>query len=102
MAGELEIILDKGIDKIEKQTRLQVLRTLAYKHEYLSREEVLNQYASFVCKMEKGKFRWGSNRDLEKFEQQLVYNISIDSRKREKRTPNRRSKGRKDDRKRYC
>ena len=48
VAGELEIVLDGGISKVEKQTRLQILRSLAYKHEYLSCEEILNQYTSFV------------------------------------------------------
>ena len=60
VAGELEIISDSAISKAERKTRLEVLKMLAYKHEYLSREEVLNQYANFVRKVEKGKYKWGS------------------------------------------
>ena len=57
---------------------------LAYKHEHLSREEVLNQYASFVKKVKKGKYKWGSEVHLQRFEQQLVYTISIESRKQDR------------------
>ena len=84
MAGELEIIVDERMPKAEKRTRLEVLKMLAYKHEHLSREEVLNQYASFMRKVEKDKFKWGSEIHLQKFEQQLVYTLSVDAHKYEK------------------
>ena len=48
VAGELEIISNQGTPKLERKTRLEILKMLAYKHEYLSREEILNQYASFM------------------------------------------------------
>ena len=35
-------------------------------------------YASFVSKVEKGKFKWGSTRDIVTFEQQLMYAISME------------------------
>ena len=60
---------------------MEILKMLAYKHEYLSQEEVLNKYASFIRKIEKGKFRWGSEAHLQRFEQQLVYTISIETRR---------------------
>ena len=59
VAGELEIISDNNISKAERRTRLEVLKMLAYKHEYLSREEILNQYMYFVSKLEKGKIQVG-------------------------------------------
>ena len=59
--------------KLERKTRLEILKKLAHKHEYLSREDILNQYASFVSKVEKGKYKWGSDADVEKFEHQLVF-----------------------------
>ena len=36
-----------------------------YKYEVMSLKDVLAQYASFVSKVEKGKFKWGSKRDLQ-------------------------------------
>ena len=77
VAGELEIISSKDTPKEEKFSRIEVLKKLAYKSEHLPREEILKQYANFVHKIEKGKFSWGSKKDLEIFEHQLIYNISI-------------------------
>ena len=42
VAGELEIITARGTSDKEKKTRLEILKKLAYKHEHLPREEVLN------------------------------------------------------------
>ena len=105
VAGELEIILNENTDKIEKDTRLRVLRNLAYKHEYLEREEVLEQYKNFVKKIEKGKFKWGSKKDLQTFEQQLIYNISVNARKKDRWASNNRGQpkpGKWESRKKYC
>ena len=102
VAGELEIITDKRIPKIERDTRLEILKMLAYKHEYLSREEVLNQYASFIRKIEKGKFRWGSEAHLQRFEQQLVLSISIEPRRRERAWGGKGNEKKIEERKKYC
>ena len=44
----------------------------------MSLRDILAQYVSFVSKVEKGKFKWGSRRDLAAFEQQLIYAISLE------------------------
>ena len=64
VAGELEIILDKNVEDIERNMRLEVLKKLCYKHEHLSKTETLRLYANFMEKIEKGKFKWGSKSDL--------------------------------------
>ena len=102
VVGELEIALDTNTSKTECNSRLKVLRMLAYKHEYLSREEVLNQYASFIRKVEKGKFKWGWDRDLQLFEQQLIYMISIKARKQDKTKFNKKVDKKWEDKKKYC
>ena len=97
VAGELEIITS-DISKAECETRLEVLKKLAYKAEHLSHNEVLLQYVSFVQKVKRGKFKWGSKVDLRLFEQQLVYRISVDKRT-EIRT---KLKAKFEDRTKYC
>ena len=87
VAGELETILHTKTGSKERNTRLKLLRILAYKYEHLSLKEILEQYASFISKVEKGKFSWGSEANLEKFEQQLVYRISVENKvKKEQRS----------------
>ena len=98
VAGELEIITS-DIPKAERETRLEVLKKLAYEAEHLNHSEVLSQYVSFVRKIERGKFKWGSRRDLRSFEQQLVYRISIDNKRLESKT---KTKPKLDDRTKYC
>ena len=78
VAGELEIISSQQISKKEMYSRLELLKQLGYKYEVMSLRDVLAQYASFVSKVEKGKFKWGSKRDLAAFEQQLMYTILVD------------------------
>ena len=73
VAEELEIIMSPTIGKKEKFTRLEVLKKLAYKHEHLNKDEIVRQYTNFIRKIEKGKFKWGSLRDIQVFEQQLIY-----------------------------
>ena len=72
VAGELEIISSKYVSKKERNTRLEVLKKLTYKHEVLPIGDILAQYASFVSKVEKGKFKWGSKSALSAFDQQLM------------------------------
>ena len=101
VAGELEIILDPRIKIKEKETRLELLRHLAYKHEYLSRAEIMNQYKGFISKVEKGRYKWGSKRDIRHFEQHLVLMISIESRKFERSINHERKAKKFDDRVKY-
>ena len=104
VAGELEIILDPDINKREKETRIEVLKSLAYKHEYLNRKEILQQYSGFIGKIERGKFKWGSKRALRLFEQQLLFSISIESRRNDKYVSEKsaRQKSRFEERTKYC
>ena len=81
VAGELEIITSDKISEQERLSRTQVLKALAYKHEHLPRQEIIKQYVNFIRKVEKGKFAWGSRTSLRTFEQQLLYNISLEARK---------------------
>ena len=107
VAGELEIITSNAVSSKEQFSRMQVLKKLAYKHEFLPLPDILSQYANFLQKVEKGKFRWGSKSDLVQFEQQLMYNVSIErSRVIDNRWDKDKRKGRgfqgKDERKKYC
>ena len=87
----------------ERETRLKLLKRLAYHHEHLSEEEVLSQYSNFMGKIEKGVFHWGSDDDLRTFDHQLLYAISIDARKRGgKRVVKSGTKDKFDNRKKYC
>ena len=86
VAGELEIISDGRTPKYEKDKRLKILKMLAYKAEYLSRDEILRQYKNFIQRVERGVYRWGSKSDVRKFEQHLVYCISIENRQRERKS----------------
>ena len=101
VAGELEIVLDKRTKDKERCTRLEVLKKLAYKHEFLSREEVINQYVNFINRVEKGKYRWGSKSDRQAFEQNLICSISIEARKSDKRKLSK-SNAKFEERKKYC
>ena len=85
VVGDLEIISDKRTKEKEKATRIELLKHLAYKHEFLSQEEIINEYINFINKVEKGKFKWGSKTDLHTFEQNLIYSISVEACKYKKR-----------------
>ena len=105
VAGELEIITDPQTRSKEKESRLELLKMLAYKHEYLSRLEVLNQYKGFINRIERGKAKWGSHRDIKDFEHQLVFAISVsNSSKWEKSKVDKKNTNPKkfEDRKIYC
>ena len=105
VAGELEIIGNKGVPKNERDTRIKVMKKLAYKAEYLPNEEIIKQYANFVHKVERGKYRWGSRSTLQAFEQQLVYCISINNKHKEgqfSRKSHKNSESKFQDRIKYC
>ena len=44
----------------------------------MGRPEILNQYTAFISKVEQGKFRWGSKKDLRAFDLQLLYCVALD------------------------
>ena len=78
VAGELEIIGSGKISEKEKNTRVEVLKTLAYKFEFISMKDVLALYSGFLGKIEKGKFKWGSKAAMRVFEQQLMYCVTVE------------------------
>ena len=78
VAWELEIIGSKHISNKEIFSRIELLKKLAYKHEVMTLKDILAQYVSFISKIEKGKFKWGSKKDLATFEQQLMYTLSVE------------------------
>ena len=49
----------------------------------MGRPEILNQYAAFISKVEQGKFRWGSKKDLHAFDLQLLYCVALDHKREE-------------------
>ena len=102
VAGELEIISDSSISKKERDTRIEVLKSLAYKHEYLSRPAILEAYTGFLKRIEKGKFRWGSKRDLREFEQKLLYALTVEGRRGVKLEKGKDKLNRLEDRTKYC
>ena len=100
VAGELEINTNPSVRSKERETRLELLKKLAYKKEHLNQEEIINQYISFVRKVEKGKFKWGSKSTMRQFEQQLIYCISIENKRGEAKS--KQLKNKMDDRVKYC
>ena len=106
VVGELEIIGSAHISRKEVYSRIKLLKKLAYKYEVMSLKDVLMQYVSFISKVEKGKFKWGSKKDLASFEQQLMYTMSLNRALQEPsilRIEKGKSKSSgKDDRKKYC
>ena len=66
----------------------------------------MNQYVSFLRNIEKGKFKWGSKSNLRTFEQQLVHNISVGTRKNYLKLKSRHKfeseKTKFEERKKYC
>ena len=107
VAGELEIIGSGKISEKEKNTRVEVLKTLAYKVEFISMKDVLALYSGFLGKIEKGKFKWGSKAAMRVFEQQLMYCVTVERNRKRKLEGrgNVRQKvtgGGKDERKKYC
>ena len=106
-AGELEIIASPHISNKEMFSRIELLKKLSYKHEVLTLKDILAQYASFISKVEKGKSKWGSKKDLTTFEQQLMYTVSIDRARPEQKSAIKFDKGKinqvsKEERKKYC
>ena len=57
VAGELEIVLSHKTSNNEKWSRLQLLKRLAYKAQFLDNNVILERYAAFLRKIEKGKGR---------------------------------------------
>ena len=106
VAGELEILSSRNINDKEFFSRLELLKMLAYKAEHMTLSETLNQYASFIKKVEKGKFKWGSRKDLRSFEQQLLFSITVENRKNEKLVGGSekmsKNNGKFEERKKYC
>ena len=72
VAGELEIILNK-VGAEEKWSRLMMLKKLAYKSQFLKHEAILERYAAFLHKVEKGKCNWGSEQALRELDEALRF-----------------------------
>ena len=111
VAGELEIVSSELISDKEKWSRIEMLKRLAYRSEVLPVKETLDLYSSFLRKVEKGKFRWGSKTAMRQFDQQLVFAISMENKREEWRLNYRRAgedrkRGQgmhvKEERKKYC
>ena len=73
VAGELEIILCDSVSANEKWSRLQLLKRLAYKVQFLDNSVILERYAAFLRKIEKGKGKWGSEATLKDFDESLRF-----------------------------
>ena len=72
VAGELEIVLS-DISTEEKWMRLMVLKKLAYKSQYLQQSAILEQYAGFLRKVEKGKSKWGLETAMRELDETLHF-----------------------------
>ena len=57
-AGELELIRRPGILPEEKDARINVLLTLCYHHNYVSIDELKQQYAGTMQRIERGISKW--------------------------------------------
>ena len=56
----------------------------------------------FIGKIEKGRYRWGSKRDLHSFEQHLVLMISVEHRKHDRYVTSDRKMKKFEERTKYC
>ena len=74
VSGEMEIVLGACTPE-EKWTRLNLLRQLSYKAQYLSQSTVVERYAGFLRKVEKGKFGWGSETAIRELEENLRFRV---------------------------
>ena len=72
VAGEIEIILSK-ISPAEKWTRLNLIKKLAYKSQFLDVKVLLDVYAGFIRKVEKGLIEWGAQPPLRDLEENLRF-----------------------------
>lgn len=61
VAGELEIIMEGNIDRVEKRSRCELLRLLCYLHGIHDWRTVKGVYAYVVAKIEKGRLNWGDS-----------------------------------------
>ena len=78
---------------------------LAYRHEMLPLKHILAQYAYFLRKVEKGKFKWGSKSAIQELERQLLLCVSTHHRGGDGGRGSDRSKSKsvsKKERKKYC
>ena len=71
--GELEIILNDSVSANEKWSRLQLLKRLANKAQFLDNTVILEYYATSLRKLEKGKGKWGSGAMLRDFDESLRF-----------------------------
>ena len=71
--GELEIILNDSVSANEKWSRIQLLKRLANKAQFLDNTVILEYHATFLWKMEKGKEKWGSGARLRDFDESLSF-----------------------------
>lgn len=72
IAGEMEILARVDISKEERETRIKMIKTLAYHASYLEVDVLLDIYAMFIGSIEKGQLEWGSKRALERLEQSMI------------------------------
>ena len=74
VAGELEIVLGRSGTK-EKWSRLNMLRQLAYKAQFLPHRTIIDTYVAFLRKFEKGKVQWGAEKAIADLESNLRFRI---------------------------
>lgn len=91
VAGEMEILSLDDISAEERQMRIALLKKLAYHSAYLDQETILDLYATFVGNIEKGAIGWGSQRALERLEQNMLLR-SITKQKLGTKSPTKNSK----------
>lgn len=85
VAGELEICTMKEISKREKNTRLHILKLLAYFANWLPQTKLLDIYKAIILKVEKGIFFWSSEL-IVKVENMLDRAVSTNNLRKENET----------------
>ena len=61
VAGELEIIMGGSMNRRDAQHRLQMLKTLSYRAQYVEWSKLLHLHAAILAKIEAGFATWDSN-----------------------------------------
>ena len=72
VAGEIEVIMGGSMNRNDAQRRLQMLKTMAYRAQYVEWSKLLHLHAAILAKIEMGFATWDSN--FEQVEKMVLEN----------------------------
>ena len=93
VGGELEIIMKKTMKQREKETRLHILKKLAYLAESTSSDKLRLLYSAFMTALERGEIEWGNTKELDFMETTVLYRLDKTTKMKSKVSKNCESQG---------